>query len=643
MTGKTAYCPGRACALLLILALLIPACSVEFDKVADRGAATDLDSACPDVAGTSRCPEAGACNDTGPCPACQDTGPCSDAKPCTKCPDAGSCADAAACKACPDAAAPDAKPPVNTLTDGTFADFSKGTLSESGAKIYVSAKGNVQLLDRLDLDGDGHLDIVFSSTGEGTPSKANARIYWGLPSKVVFSTSAVKELWLGFDAMGVSCGDLDDNGYPDLVFSARSDGKTSKANSYVYLGSKAGFLATKRDPLPTVAAHHSSIADLDRDGYLDIVFSNLMVDSKNRVLNSFIYWGSSTGFSLGSRTEVPTIGSVSNNVADLNRDGHLDIVFSSGSDGKNNQQNSYVYWGDGKRNGYSKTNRAGLPSSETYGSSVADLNGDGYLDVVLASYRGPGNPLHWESYVYWGTAKGTFSKSNRSTFKTVGAHDVSVADMDADGHLDILVSNNMNPKPGIQSFVYRGSTSKVFSAANRISLSTLGASGNLVADLDGDGYLDVVFANFYTKASSYIYWGSAAGLSNSNRLDLPTVMPSLTNVDPGSVYDRRPVQSFTSRVLDSGSSKPTFHQLSWTATVPKKTTLRFQLRSASTKAAVKSAKWRGPASTWDRYAKSGTPINTVHSGQRYIQYRATFTHDFGNTPVLNQVQITYNP
>jgi hypothetical protein len=51
-------------------------------------------------------------------------------------------------------------------------------------------------------------------------------------------------------------------------------------------------------------------------------------------------------------------------------------------------------------------------------------------------------------------------------------------------------------------------------------------------------------------------------------------------------------------------------------------TVIFQLRSADDLAGLSAAAWYGPAGAGDYYTTSGTSINPVHNGKRYIQYRA---------------------
>jgi len=545
-----------------------------------------------------------------------------------------------------DLLAPD-QTPAKALVDDTFADFSQGSLMDFGAKIYVSAKGNVQMLDRLDIDQDGYLDVVICNAYDGNNNpQVNSYIYWGSGLGGFKSTARELPTQGGF---GAAVADLNDDSYPDVVFANHKSKTSTSTSSYIYWGAKGGLSKYNRSDLPTVGAGGVAVADLNADGYLDLVFSNQWTGNV-WALNSYIYWGAKGGFSKTKRTELPTSGAYDPSIADLNGDGHLDIVFPSFRKGKLHELNSLIYWGT--TYGFSASNHTPLPTSAATGSAVADLNKDGRLDIVFPSYRNDSASSNIQnSYIYWG-ALGGYTTKDRTVLTTGRAHGISVADLNNDKHLDIVISNRYDLFGStydntINSYIYWGSGTKTYTTGNRTGLPTNGAVGSLVADFDSNGHPDLVFFNsgdavsgVIAKTNSYVYRGKAFNVAS--RVVLPGLRATQsTTIDPGAVSDRRPVQVFTSRVLDTGATSPTYLSLYWKASVPKKTQLKFQLRSGSTTAALAKAPWRGPMSTVDFYKTTPAKINTVHDGSRYIQYRATFESDLGNTPVLDRVQVTY--
>ena len=84
-----------------------------------------------------------------------------------------------------------------------------------------------------------------------------------------------------------------------------------------------------------------------------------------------------------------------------------------------------------------------------------------------------------------------------------------------------------------------------------------------------------------------------------------------------------------------------YADLTWKAKVPATTALKFHLRSGVDPKALETATWCGPTSTTDAYTSSPAAVNAAHKGHRYIQYRATLASDYGDTPVLDRVAVSY--
>lgn len=347
--------------------------------------------------------------------------------------------------------------------------------------------------------------------------------------------------------------DLNQDGYLDLVFSNYASGTVSTTwqydiDSYIYWGGPDGYTTTNRLGLPTLGASSNAVADLDEDGYLDIVFGNVGRGSGSAPypdVDSYIYWGSNQGYSEAYSTTLPAGGVTGSSVADLNGDGSLDIVFSryivlvAGYPYYSFETDSYIYWGD---NGtYTTTNRTGLPTRGAVGNYVVDLDQDGYLDIIFSNYRQDGLEPDYRSdiyeinsYIYWGSSQGyTTTNEGRLELPTVGAHGSSVADLNKDGYLDVVFSNRNTGDGsgylyGIDSYIYWGDGTRSYTVTNRTELPTMGTYGNSIADLDGDTWPDIIFSNHQSSPSdhiedSYVYWGSSTGYTTTNRTDLPTV------------------------------------------------------------------------------------------------------------------------
>jgi hypothetical protein len=79
----------------------------------------------------------------------------------------------------------------------------------------------------------------------------------------------------------------------------------------------------------------------------------------------------------------------------------------------------------------------------------------------------------------------------------------------------------------------------------------------------------------------------------------------------------------------------------FTINEPTNTDVKFQMRTAATEAGLDSATWYGPTGTDDYYTTSGTEVNSVHDGDRWVQYKAYFSGPGTTTPELSDITITY--
>ena len=99
--------------------------------------------------------------------------------------------------------------------------------------------------------------------------------------------------------------------------------------------------------------------------------------------------------------------------------------------------------------------------------------------------------------------------------------------------------------------------------------------------------------------------------------------------------------TLTSSTYDSGYDSD-WSTISFTIDEPSATeNITFQIRTAATQGELSTATWYGPTSTTDYYETSGTAINSVHDGDRWIQYKAYFAGPGDNTPTLSDISITY--
>jgi hypothetical protein len=84
-----------------------------------------------------------------------------------------------------------------------------------------------------------------------------------------------------------------------------------------------------------------------------------------------------------------------------------------------------------------------------------------------------------------------------------------------------------------------------------------------------------------------------------------------------------------------------WYNIFFTIAEPSGTDIKFQIRTAATQGGLSSATWYGPTGTGDYYTTSGGAINTVHDGDRWVQYKAYFTGPGSKTPTFSDIIITF--
>ena len=147
--------------------------------------------------------------------------------------------------------------------------------------------------------------------------------------------------------------------------------------------------------------------------------------------------------------------------------------------------------------------------------AVADLNGDGKPDLVVAAYgsqQGSGGSDPGGVIVLLGKGDGTFQTPLTLTLTGLHPEAVAAADLNGDGILDLAVAAVGTPGSPGSLAVFRGTGGGKFSSPQMLPLGANGGtqSGIAVGDLNGDGKPDLaVVSNFSTTVD--ILLGDGAG------------------------------------------------------------------------------------------------------------------------------------
>jgi hypothetical protein len=135
-----------------------------------------------------------------------------------------------------------------------------------------------------------------------------------------------------------------------------------------------------------------------------------------------------------------------------------------------------------------------------YGVALGDLDGDGKLEIAVANFgslsAGDGATVSVLRNV---STAGSVSFAPKVDVATgIGPRDVAIGDLDGDGKLDLMVANYGPSGSGTTASALRNtSTAGAIAFAPKVDFAT-GQGGMTVAirDVDGDGRRDVLVANY---------------------------------------------------------------------------------------------------------------------------------------------------
>jgi len=326
-------------------------------------------------------------------------------------------------------------------------------------------------------------------------------------------------------------------------------------------------------------------------------------------------------------------------VADLNKDGFLDLTFSDVDSAKTD-----IFWGDASGS-YSPQRHTLLEAQSADTVKAADLNGDGWLDLVFGG--------GWDSTQYglptrqgtilWGGPEG-YSKSKSLVLEAYDSIEQAIGDLNKDGYLDIVMTNyHAYTTRTLPVFIYWGGAGGSYSESRRTSLPGESTSFVQVLDVNQDGWLDIIVCNHLDRgdhgAGTNIFWGGPEGYSYERRHWFPTFGSHFSvRRDVGNLYTRKLEEEYFSAPLAVPAGKIPA-SLSWKASTPYGTGVKFQVRSAGNKEGLSGAAWQGPNVNTRFYEKPGAALN-IPPGHHWFQYRGVFTTpDGGSTAVLEEVMI----
>ncbi|MGB7601904.1 MAG: FG-GAP-like repeat-containing protein [Candidatus Sulfotelmatobacter sp.] len=305
----------------------------------------------------------------------------------------------------------------------------------------------------------------------------------------------------GIDASSAAMGDLNGDGLADLVVANQCASNASCGGSVGVLLSNGDGSFQAPVSYSTIGADASSVAlaDVNGDGHLDILVANQCVSPSSCSSSGVVVLlGNGDGtFQPGVSYGVAGSNAYSIVAVDLNGDGKPDLVVAEQCSSNNNCNAGAVAVllgnGDGTFQSSVTYNSGGLYA---FGVAVADVNGDGHPDLVVSNYcLSTSNCTYGTVDVLLGNGDGTFQSAVSYNSGGYYSRSVTVADLNGDGKPDLIVisqcNNNNNCDFGSVG-VLLGNGDGTFQAASSYSTDEQSAYSVAAADVNGDGKLDVI-------------------------------------------------------------------------------------------------------------------------------------------------------
>jgi hypothetical protein len=370
---------------------------------------------------------------------------------------------------------------------------------EISARIGIDKTSGGRGIAVFDYNNDGRLDVALAA------AHAGVSLYRNNGDGTFTDASVESGLYDAVNTFGVSAGDYNNDGYPDLLFCRMG-----------FFGGEIDLWRNNGDGTFTKVTEEAGVAcwgpsfscswvDYDCDGWLDLfVCTNLggLFDRKtqNRLFRNN---GDGTFTEVAVQAGITSIWpSIGHSWGDYNNDGYPDLFLSNAIGPPQLFRNN----GDGTFTDV--TDKAGVGNyTLAFGAQFFDIDDDGWLDIIQYSWAihedvihsletGETPPYGHPTRVYRNNRDGTFTLVSRELgiIECWGSMSGNAADLNNDGFPDIALGNGGPLMDRTEPMVVLENDGKRFrNVTFAAGLPFTGKGHGLnCADLFGDGRLSIL-------------------------------------------------------------------------------------------------------------------------------------------------------
>ncbi|SDB40402.1 Por secretion system C-terminal sorting domain-containing protein [Flavobacteriaceae bacterium MAR_2010_188] len=329
--------------------------------------------------------------------------------------------------------------------------------------------------------------------------------------------------------IGVNIADLNNDGFNDIIASGGGNNKLAW-----YPNNQSGGFGGERIISGVLTGPgHIVTGKIDANSSIDVAVADYGANSVLWFAND----GSGTFSSANTVVNVPNSGPLDLDMADFDGDGDLDVVVAYNILGTVElYDNKLIQTGSVSFTKYDNTVSTG--SDYIFDVSFADVNDDDILDIIKADVGGAGDAT------YYTTSSNTTSTTFNGTALTTSLTRIAtatVADFNNDGYNDVLITSAQTT--GADAVILESNNDGTFKPETIIADGLKQVYSVTVADFGNDGDQDIAMLSYQ---DSSIYFS----LNNLIALGLDDANPNAFKLYPNPTANELTLQSNNNLVSD---------------------------------------------------------------------------------------------